>query len=74
VNLGSPGRQDYTAIDDTTNAAGHIEGENKRLDTEILICSAMSLPLSTTERECLGCAVATEVTRLLACRPGGQGL
>jgi adenylate cyclase len=60
--VGSPGRLDYSAIGDTTNAAARIEAKNKDLGTEILISGVTYAALPPEERTRLGCtAEAAEV-------------
>jgi adenylate cyclase len=60
--VGSPGRLDYSAIGDTTNAAARIEAKNKDLGSEVLISGATYAALPPEERTRLGCtAEAAEV-------------
>jgi adenylate cyclase len=62
--VGSPGRQDYSAVGDTTNTAARIEAQNKVFSTEILISAATYQELSVTDRTALGCAAEPRVTVL----------
>jgi adenylate cyclase len=53
--VGSPSRQDYTAIGDTTNTAARIESKTRQLDADILISRSAYLDVPRADREALGC-------------------
>jgi adenylate cyclase len=53
--VGSPSRQDYTAIGDTTNTAARIESKTRQLDADILISRSAYLDVPRADRVALGC-------------------